>query len=353
MKGIKKAVCKLNAYIVPQDFSGVKLNQNESPLDIPLDIKKEIFERLRKQSWNRYPPADPSALIEKIAKYTDFPSAGIIVGNGSNELIQTLIYSICNSGNKILVVQPGFSVYERVASIMNIAQVKVPLREDFSFNVDAIIELAKKINLVFLSSPNNPTGTALKVDEIERIARSVDCLVAIDEAYYEFHRESAQSLIHKVKNLIIFRTFSKALHLAGIRLGYLLGRKEMITEVLKARLPFSLGFFQQVAGEVVLERNTFIKKRAERIVAERERLLAELKDIKNIRPFPSCANFILFESKRMSGKELFEALYANGVLVRCFDIPRLKDMLRVTIGTPEENEVFLEKLKQLVERSSS
>ena len=353
MNWIKKAILKLDKYVIPQDLSRIKLNQNESPVDIPVEIKEEIFERLREVNWNRYPSADASSLVDKIADYTCFSSSGIIVGNGSNEMIQTLVYSICDSGDEILVIQPGFSIYKRVASVVNIRVREVPLRENFSFNVEDIIEKGKKVKMVILASPNNPTGTALQVKEIAEIAGNIKGIVAVDEAYYEFYRETAQSLIDQLKNIIVFRTFSKALNLAGIRLGYFLGRKEITDELFKAKLPFSLGIFQQVAGEVILERRRFIELNLKEIVKERERLYKELRKIKNIHPVPSCANFILFESKNWSGKDLYAKLYEKGVVLRFFDTPRLKNMLRVTIGSHAENDVFLDKMRQLFNRGLS
>lgn len=352
MKGIKGTILKFDSYSVAQDFSRIKLNQNESPLDMPTEIKEEVFKRLNEAFWNRYPSAAAS-LIEKISIYTGFPSPGIVVGNGSNELIQTLVYAICDSGDRILAVQPGFSIYKRVASVMNIAVMEVPLQKDFSFDVEAIIEKGKKAKLMILASPNNPTGTVLKVEEIERIARNFDGIVAVDEAYYEFYKETCQELVDKLENIVVIRTFSKALGLAGVRLGYLLGREEMARALFKARLPFSLGIFQQVAGEVVLEKKRFIEAKVEKIIKERERLLRELEKIRFIRPIPSYANFILFESKNQSGKDLYQRLFEKGVVLRYFDVPRMKNMLRVTVDTPNENDTFLEKMKQIAEGSIS
>ena len=353
MKGIKGTILKLDSYSVAQDFSRIKLNQNESPVDLPAEIKEEVFRRLKKVFWSRYPSATAASLIEKISIYTGFPSPGIIVGNGSNELIQTLIYAICDSGDRIITVRPGFSIYKRVASVMNIAVMEVPLQKDFSFDVEAIIEKGKKAKLMILASPNNPTGTVLKVEEIERIARNFDGIVTVDEAYYEFSKETCQELIDKLENIVVIRTFSKALGLAGVRLGYLLGREEMARALFKARLPFSLGIFHQVVGEVVLEKKRFIEANVEKIIKERERLFKELKKIRFIRPIPSYANFILFESKNQSGKDLYQRLFEKGIVLRYFDIPRMKNMLRVTVGTHDENDTFLEKMKQLAEGSMS
>ncbi|MFP4081129.1 MAG: histidinol-phosphate transaminase [Candidatus Aminicenantes bacterium] len=352
MKGmIKEAVLKLGGYSVAQDFSRVKLNQNESPVDIPTEVKEEILRRLKAVHWNRYPPSEADSLIQKIAHYAGCSTSRVMVGSGSNELIQAFIYAVCDSGDSILVVQPGFSIYKRVAKVMNINVVEVPLKEDFSFDVEAIIEREKKAKLVILASPHNPTGTALKFEEIKRIALNFNGMVAVDEAYYGFHRETAQGLIDELNNIVIFRTFSKALGLAGIRLGYLLGREETVRELLKSRLPFSPGIFQQVAGEVALEKIKVIEQNVDRIIEERERLFRRLKEIRHIQPIPSHANFLLFESKHWSGKELYERLYENGVVVRYFHVLRLKNMLRVTVGTPEENDIFLEKMEQITERN--
>ena len=339
----------LEPYTVPQDFSKVKLNQNESPADIPADIKEEIFARLRQVSWNRYPWEEAPRLIEGISRYTDFPSSGIMAGNGSNELIQTLMYAVCDSGDRIVTVRPGFSVYKRVATVMNIRVTEVPLKENFSFDVEAMVEKARRANLVIFASPNNPTGTVLPVEEIERIARHTNGFVAVDEAYYEFHQKTAQRLINESENIVVLRTFSKALGLAGIRLGYLLGRKDLVKEIRKAKLPFSIGQFQQIAGEVILEKKKFIEENTERIIREKERLWTGMKKAQGICPVFSCANFILFRSESRSSKELYARLHKSGVIVRRFEDPSLKNMLRVTVGTQEENRFFLEKLNRAAE----
>jgi len=352
MRRIKESVCKLSQYSVSQDDSLIKLNQNESPFDIPLKIKEEIFNRMKKVSWNRYPLEGADLLIQKISEYTDFSSHGIMVGNGSNELIQAIIHATCDSGDKILTVQPGFSIYKRIAAVMNIETIEVPLKKNFSFDKDIIIEKGKKARLVILASPNNPTGTVLTLEKVKKIAQNINGILALDEAYYEFYKKTAQNLIDEINNIIILRTFSKALGSAGIRLGYLLGKNQIVKELRKAKLPFSLGGFQQMAGEIVMKRKEFIVEGVKRILMERDRVFDELTKFQSIQPIPSDANFILFQSKNMSGKELFEILFKNRILVRYFDIPRLKNMLRVTIGTHEENNLFLGTLRQITEGGS-
>lgn len=345
---VKDTVRNLPPYVVPGAGFRVKLNQNESPFDIPADLKQEITQRLMERQWNRYPDNFGDPLKEKLADYLGFPAAGIVVGNSSNELIQAVIYSLCDTGDRIVVTDPGFPIYKRVASVMNIGVTEVPLRNDFSCDTAAIIAASAGSQLVILASPNNPTGAVLTVEDIAGIADAIDGVLVVDEAYYEFCKQSAQNLITSYNNIIITRTFSKAFNLAGIRLGYMLGNNFFIDDVSKSKLPFSVGLFQQVVGEVVMENRGFVEENVARVVAERERVMEALLEMPGIRPFPSFANFILFRSARVEAEALFWTLYERGVVVRYFDTPQLSGCLRVTIGTPEENETFIQKLTQVL-----
>ena len=348
MLNIKESVLKLDGYVVSQDFSRVKLNQNESPFDVPMEIKQEISEKLTQVNWNRYPNNFADPLKRRISRYINFPRKGIIVGNSSTELIQTVMHALCNSYDRIVVTNPGFPIYKRLASIMNIRVEEVPLSENFNLDVDVLIEKSKGAKIVFLSSPNNPTGNVLSVEDLTIIAGNITGILVIDEAYYEFYKESAQDLIKMLKNIVIIRTFSKAFNLAGIRLGYMLGDDEVLKELGKAKLPFSIGIFQQLAGEVVMSHMDFVEKNVSEVVNERERVYDELKRIPFIHPFPSCANFILFRSETIPAKELFRALYEKGVVVRTFRTPELRNCLRVTLGTERENSFFLRKLQEVM-----
>lgn len=348
MRKIKKSVLQMSDYSVPQDFNRIKLNQNESPLDIPYSLKKEIWNRLKKIPWNRYPPAVPQSLVERLSEYSSFPPENIGVGNGSNELIQTLIYSCCDSKDTVTVVKPGFSVYKRVAGLMDIQVHEVPLDEDFRFNEKNIIEKSQGSRLTILASPNNPTGTLLETPQAEEISQKIPGFLVVDEAYFEFCKDSVLPLVSRRDNVWILRTFSKALGLAGIRLGYLLAPADAVKVLFKAKLPFSTGVFQLLAGEVVLENPDFISRNVNLIIKERERVYREIEKMPDIFPVPSEANFILFESSRIPGKRLYERLYEEGVVLRYFDVPKLKNKLRVTVGKPPENDFFLEKLSRIV-----
>jgi histidinol-phosphate aminotransferase len=348
---IKPNVRAMTAYSVPRDFTGAKLNQNESPLDVPLEIKEKIFERLKSAEWNRYPQARPERLIGKIAAYANFPENGTLVGSSSNELIQTIILACCDSGDRLVTVNPTFSVYRRAAEVMNIETIEVPLNSDFSFDVPALIKTIQEtpgVKVIFLASPNNPTGTVMDMQDIAKTAASTSSLLVMDEAYFEFYGKSAMRLVEEYGNIVVLRTFSKALQAAGIRLGYLLGRPETVKHLEKVKLPFSVGVFQQAAGEVILENVQFLDNNIKTIILERERVFTSLLSVPFIEPIRSEANFILFRSNKCPADQLYASLANRGVLVRAYAGGRLKDMLRVSIGTSSENTLFLDTLREVV-----
>lgn len=353
IRSIKPSVRSLNAYRVTQDFSRVKLNQNESPFDVPVELKKEISRKLLDYQWNRYPDNFADALTAKLSLYTGFPAPGIIPGNSSNELLQTAIYSACSSGDAIVVANPGFPVYKRIASVMDIDVREVSLRRDFSVDPGHITAASGGARMVILASPNNPTGLMVPLEDIDAIASAIEGILVVDEAYFEFCRQSAQQLLDKHWNIIIVRTFSKAFNLAAMRLGYMIGRPELMDELGKAKLPFSVGLFQQAAGETVLENHAFVRTNVDRIISERERIVKELKAIPLLQTFPTEANFILVRSWKIPAREIYLSLYEKGVAVRYFDTPELKDCLRITVGTPGENTLLLEKLKQIVDANNN
>ncbi len=346
---VKKSVLELPAYEVLQQ-ARIKLNQNESPYDIPVTYKRKILQLMQKKSWNRYPSNHAEALKNAIAQYTKFPAKGIIVGNGSNELILAIMLTICDRGDQITTVSPGFAIYSYLGRILNLQNMEIPLNPDFSFSVTGIIKHSHNSKIIFLASPNNPTGTMLRIQEIEEITKKCKCLVVIDEAYYEFSRISCQHLLERYENIVVLRTFSKAFGLAGIRLGYLLGNKRIVSQIEKAKLPFSVGIFQQTAATFLLQHNSIVKKTAQEIISQRERVFNALNMIDGITPVPSKANFILFSIDKMGRDKVYEQLYKNGILLRRFIHPALKNMLRVTIGTPRENQLFLKAISRIIKK---
>jgi histidinol-phosphate aminotransferase len=345
---MRSALSVLQPYRVDQNISGVKLNQNESPYDIPPGMKKKILDALARESWNRYPAHPPFRLIEALARSVRRPKESVVVGNSSNEIILATLQTFCRPGDRLVVVSPGFAIYPRVGRILGLSTIDVPLGPDFAFDIDPIISAARSAALTILASPNNPTGTALGLDQIRELCRAAPGIVVIDEAYHEFHGKNAGSLLRNHPNLVLIRTFSKAFGLAGARLGDLLARPDIARAVECVKLPFSIGAWQQAAGRLILENPSFRDKTVERIVRERRRVLAGLRKIPGIFPVPSRANFVLFE---MSGKRagtIASDMARKGVLIRTFDHPRLRNHARITIGTPAENSVFLAVLRRLM-----
>ncbi len=344
-----RAILRLPKYFVLQDQDVVKLNQNESPYDVPLKLKSRITRKLARMKWNRYPPQRPDRLIRAIARYARVKPANIVIGNSSNEIIQAVIQTACVRGDRLVTVSPGFAIYPRVGRIMGLDVREVQLGPCFEFDVDKIITASRNARLVMIASPNSPTGTVLGTNAIEILLKKAQCLVAIDEAYFEFYHKTAARLLKKYNNLIIIRTLSKAFSLAGVRLGYLIARPEIAKAVGNVRLPFTVGWFAQAAGLEALKHNAYVGAFVNRITKERERVFSELAGCGGVKPILSKTNFILFEIRGRKARVIFDALYKKGVLVRSYDTARLKNYLRVTIGTREENETFLDALKAVME----
>jgi len=219
------------------------------------------------------------------------------------------------------------------------------LTPDLKFDVESICQEVKAADLIILCTPNNPTGTTLGDDAIREILSSTDGLVVVDEAYHEFSRHTAQTVLQPFKNLILLRTFSKAMAMAGLRIGYLMTDAALAREIAKAKLPYNLNFMSIVAAEVGLDHAELLKANVEKVIELREALMADLRTIEAVEPFPTGANFILFRTPK-SGKEVFEALYRRSILVRDVSAaPLLERCLRVSVGTADENRKFVEALR--------
>jgi histidinol-phosphate aminotransferase len=350
---LKFSIQDLDAYTVPQEGFPIKLNQNESPFDVPEPIKQEIWEAFQRDSWFRYPNEEPDDLLDALSAYTGHPREGILLGNGSNELIQASLIGTLNPGDGLQLIRPGFSVYPRLAKIFNLELFQVFLNEDFVFDEEVILQnlSEESVQMVLIDSPNNPTGALLSRSTVRKILDKFHGLFVLDEAYFEFSEETARDLIQDYPKLLILRTLSKGFGLAGLRLGYMLGQPEVVAELRKAKLPFSVNRFSQVAAAVLFRHADVIEKNVRLIRAERERVFGKMAQLDAIRVFPSRANFILFESRELPIQTIFEGLKQRGILIRDVShYPKLENALRVTIGKPEENDQFLTALKEIVEK---
>jgi histidinol-phosphate aminotransferase len=350
---IKPEVRELTAYTLKHTEADVKLDQNENPHEIPDDLKQAVLQRVMARSWGRYPEFVPASITNALSKFTNWPAEGILVGNGSNELIQSTLSVTLGPGRTLGVPQPTFTLYKLMAAVLQSNMVSIPLKEhDFSFDSDGLLRAASASDVLVICSPNNPTGSLLDHETLSRILETAKGLVVVDEAYHEFSRQTVVDLLPKHHNLVVLRTLSKAMSLAALRFGYLMAHPEIAREIYKGKLPYNVNVFTLAAAELVIERRKMLDETIDKVIAERDRLLAELKNRRNVESFPSTANFILIRSARPA-RELFNALLAQGILVRdVSSYPMLERALRVTVGRRDENDRFLQALDRALENPS-
>jgi histidinol-phosphate aminotransferase len=345
---IKPSVRALGHYTLPPRSARVKVDQNENPWELPAAFKEEVLERMRTSPWGRYPEFTPTRLHEALARFAGWRPDGLLVGNGSNELISVALQATVGEGTAVAVPQPTFTLYAQMVKTLGGRVVSVPLREDLSFDLDALVATQERdgARVAIVCSPNNPTGSHLDERALRRLLSSWRGLVLVDEAYHEFAGWSAVPLLSEFRHLVVLRTFSKAMAMAGLRVGYLLARPELTTELDKVRLPYNLNRFSTVAAELALERyDELLAPTVARLVAERARLAAAIAAIPGLRPYPSLANFLLVRS-RWSPGEVLAALSSRGILARDVSrYPMLAECFRVSVGTPEEGDEVLAGLR--------
>lgn len=347
---IKPRVRELKAYTLSPDRASVKINQNENPWDAPEAIKGETLRRMSARAWSRYPDFAPVSLHYKLAAFADWRADGVVAGNGSNELIQATLMVTVGEGSRVLISEPTFALYRQVATVLGGEVLSVPLKEDLKFDVAALREAVERDepDVVILCSPNNPTGCRVESGELEMLLNATRGIVVVDEAYSEFSGETVVPLLERHRNLAVFRTFSKALGLAALRVGYLLASPELAREVGKAVLPYNLNAFSQTAAEVAVELyESELKPTVLRIVEERERLYEALRRVRGLAPVSSHANFMVVRSD-IEPKRVFRELLARDILVRDVSgYPMLKNYFRVSVGTPEENDKLIAALEEI------
>jgi histidinol-phosphate aminotransferase len=352
LRHVKPAVRSLSAYTLARREAPVKINQNENPWDLPEAVKRRVLEKALRRPWSRYPDFDSHELREALARFAGWRADGILAGNGSNELIEALLLVTVGAGTRVVIPEPTFTLYALLAAILGGEPVRVPMvpagaTGGLRYDVQALLDARRRsgASVIIVCSPNNPTGTSLPLADVERLCTESDALVVIDEAYHEFAGETVVPLLDRHPNLIVLRTFSKAMALAGLRAGYLLASPELVREVNKARLPYNMSFFSQMAALAALEEREALEASVRRLVALRESLLARLADIPGVRAWPSRANFFLLELEEADPKAVFASLLRRGVLVRDVTAyPMLSRCLRVSVGSEAENEAFLHAL---------
>jgi len=349
LRHVKPAVRALRAYTLTPRAAQVKIDQNENPYELPQALKQHVLDAALTRPWGRYPDFDPRELIEALARHSGWLADGILAGNGSNEMIEALMLVTVGAGTRVAIPEPTFTLYALMTNLLGGEAVRVGLGPELEYDVDTLLRARREAvaALTIVCTPNNPTGGVLPLDAIERLCLDGDGLVVIDEAYHEFAGVSAVPLLARHPNLIVLRTFSKAMGMAGLRLGYLLASPDLVREVNKGRLPYNVNFFTQTAALAALREPAVLQAGVTRLVLLRDALYAQLQALPGLRVYPSRANFLLIELAEREPKVVFEALYRRGILVRdVTSYPRLSRCLRVSVGTEQENESLLAALSE-------
>lgn len=345
-------VLALSAYHVADATGLIKLDAMENPYHWPDALKQDWLDSLRDCELNRYPDPEAKPLAAKIREIYAIPADfDILLGNGSDEIIQILLMALPPDA-KVLSVKPGFVMYEQISKSLGLSYHAVPLlADDFALDLPALLAAIKQQQpaLIFLAYPNNPTGNLFDADAIQQIITTAPGLVVIDEAYAPFANASFMAELPLYENVLVMRTVSK-LGLAGLRLGYIVGNPLIIGQLNKIRLPYNINILTQASAYFALSHHPVFTGQTQTICAERTRVFQALASLKAIKPFPTAANFILFKTAPNQATDIFNALKADGVLIKNMN-PQgglLADCLRVTIGKPEENAAFLSALEKAV-----
>lgn len=348
-KLIREQLKSFSAYHVLNQENMIKLDANESPYSLDEKVKNDLVNWINQnENFNIYPDTDSLLLRSKIADFWKVNIDNIICGVGSDQLIDGIMKLFLEPGDKVLIPTPSFSMYKLTTVLNHGEPIEFNLNEDFSFDYKLIIEKYKetKPKLLFLCTPNNPTGNIIEEKHIVNILEAVDCPVIVDEAYGEFSYTSMVKYVNSYKNLIVLRTFSKAYGLAGLRVGYGVANKEMIDYINITKPPYNLNTFSQKVAELVLQNSQEYEKRIDLIVKQRDYIYNKLEDIEGIDVFPSGANFFLIRSKSV---DLAEKLKARKILVRSFKNDKdLKGCIRVSVGKEEENELLISSIKEIM-----
>ncbi|MDG5815840.1 histidinol-phosphate transaminase [Chitinispirillales bacterium ANBcel5] len=351
VKLVNSSVRSLKKYHLTPEESQIKLNQNENPCDWTAEIKELAAKHCIERPWNRYPDFIPLHLKDDLARYTNVESENIIVGNGSNEMLMILMLSFLSKSSTAIMCTPTFTVYNLLVNGLGAAHKTVNLKEDLQYDVPAICDEVKNNpgSILILCSPNNPTGSVLSKQQLTEILEVHSGICILDQAYIEFGGFNGIELIKSYPNLIVTRTFSKALGAAGLRLGYMIADKELIEQINKIKLPYNINFFSEYCASLILQNRSKLNTYIDTTIKEREELITFLNTLPFDNVYPSEANFVLVRSSQK--QQLFDYLKENGILVRdVSSSPMLEGCLRLSLGKTEENDRLKGHIKSFFEK---
>ncbi len=350
---VRAEIRELAAYPVQNAAGLIKLDAMENPYSWPEELRGPWAERLAGLDVNRYPDPQGQRLKARLRQVLRIPAEiELLLGNGSDEIIQLIVMALAGAGRTVLSVEPGFVMYRMITLYCGLRFVGVPLRdEDFGLDVPALLQAMDEHQpaVVFLAYPNNPTGNLFNEAGIRHVLEAAPGLVVVDEAYAPFTSASFLDRLGNYPNLVVMRTLSK-MGFAGLRLGYLAGNPAWLDEFDKVRLPYNINVLSQASAEFALEHVAAFDRQTAAIRAERGRLIAALEALPGLQTFATEANFVLVRCPSGRAASVFEGLKRGGVLIKKLDgaHPLLADCLRITVGTPEENDRLLGVLRGLV-----
>ena len=345
---IRDDIRALRAYRVPDSSGMVKLDAMENPYELPPELRARLATLIESASLNRYPDPGARRLKARLRESFALPDGvEMLLGNGSDEIIQMLILASARPGAVVMGVEPSFAMFRMISAFAGVRYLGVELREDFTLDIERMLRSVEEHQpgLIFIAYPNNPTGNLFDAGAVERVIRAAPGLVVIDEAYHAFADSSFMAQLTRQGNLLVMRTLSKV-GLAALRLGVLAGDARWIAELDKLRLPYNVSTLTQMVANEVLQHGAVLTEQAAAIKLERGRLTRKLQDVPGLTPYPSDANFILFRVTH--AERVFDGLKQRGVLIKSLHGSHrlLANCLRVTVGTPQENDAFLAALTQ-------
>ncbi|MBU6467669.1 MAG: histidinol-phosphate transaminase [Betaproteobacteria bacterium] len=350
MDYIRPEIRALSAYHVPSAEGLIKLDAMENPYPLPAELQEILAASLPSLALNRYPDPNANLVKDEIRQvFSIHPQAEIILGNGSDEIIQMIAMAVAKPNAVVMGVDPSFVMFKMIATFVGMKYVGVGLNQDFSLDRDAILSAIEEHQpeIIFLAYPNNPTGNCFDEETLLSVIEKSKKLVVIDEAYFPFTDRSMLSRLMQFPNLVVMRTLSK-LGLAGVRLGFLAGPVEIIGEINKVRLPYNISVLDQQATRLLLQHYALFKAQTEKIKIERSRLIREISQLNQVHLFPSEANFVLLRVAQ--AQDVFNRILERGILIKNLNNAHssLKGCLRVTVGSEEENTLFLNALKSSI-----
>nr|WP_092069420.1 histidinol-phosphate transaminase [Dendrosporobacter quercicolus]NSL47467.1 histidinol-phosphate transaminase [Dendrosporobacter quercicolus DSM 1736]SDL90790.1 histidinol-phosphate aminotransferase [Dendrosporobacter quercicolus] len=342
MADYRPGLNELPTYSVEEREWEIKIDANESSFNLPPLVQERLMNRLAGLAFNRYPDIGMKGLKEQIAGNFQLRSDNVLIGNGSSEILEKLFHAYGGGGRSIVFPAPSFSMYDIYAKLSESRAIPVQLESDYSLRPDKVLAAARDsaAKLIVLCTPNNPTGNAMEEQDIEYIVQQAGCPVVVDEAYIEFHGRSAVDLLNRYANVMIARTFSKAYGFASARIGYLIAAADIVAMLGKICMPYHVNALSLAGAEIIYQMRNEFAPYIQQTIGERRQLAAALEELPGVTVYSSVTNFLLV--KFTQAGRVAAVLAEHGIGVRDFSsVPGLIDCLRISIGTPAQNDRVL------------